>query len=81
MVRVQVQKWGNSLALRIPKPFAQDVGVREGTAVQLSVSEGRLVAAPIRARKTRLKDLLARVSKTNLHDEVETGRPVGREGW
>ena len=81
MVRVLVQKWGNSLALRIPKPFAQDVGVREGTAVQLSVSEGRLVAAPIRARKARLKDLLARVSKTNLHDEVETGRPVGREGW
>jgi antitoxin MazE len=80
-VRVQVQKWGNSLALRIPKPFAQDAGVREGTTVQLSVSEGRLVAAPIRARKIRLKELLAGVTKANLHGEIDTGAPVGREIW
>ncbi|OFW01938.1 MAG: multidrug transporter MatE [Acidobacteria bacterium RIFCSPLOWO2_12_FULL_59_11] len=80
-MRVQIRKWGNSLALRIPKPFAQDAGVREGTMVRLSVSEGRLVAAPVRARKTRLKDLLAKVTKANLHDEVGTGPPVGREVW
>ena len=80
-MRVQVQKWGNSLALRIPKPFAKDMGVREGTAVQLAVSEGRLVAAPVRPRKTRLKDLLARVTKANLHAAVDTGTPVGREVW
>ena len=80
-MRVRVQKWGNSLALRIPKPFAEDAGVREGTVVGLSVSEGRLVAAPIRARKIRLKDLLAKVAKANLRDEVETGPPVGREVW
>jgi antitoxin MazE len=80
-VRVQVQKWGNSLALRIPKPFAQDAGVREGTTVHLSVSEGRLVAAPIRTRKVRLKELLAGVTKANLHGEIDTGGPVGREAW
>ena len=78
-MRVRVQKWGNSLALRIPKPFAQDAGVREGTLVGLSVSEGRLVAAPIRARKMRLQDLLRKVTRTNLHREVRTGPPVGRE--
>jgi len=80
-VRVQIQKWGNSLALRIPKPFAQDAGVREGTLVGLSVSEGRLVAAPIRVRKVRLQDLLRKVTRTNLHREVHTGPPVGREAW
>ncbi len=80
-MRVQIQKWGNSLALRIPKPFAQDAGVREGTMVQLSVSDGRLVAAPLRARKPHLKDLLARITKVNLHEEVKTGLPVGREAW
>jgi antitoxin MazE len=69
------------LALRIPKPFAQDAGVREGTMVQLSVSEGRLVAAPVRSRKLRLKDLLAGITKENLHGEVKTGSPVGREIW
>ena len=81
MVRIRVPKWGNSLALRIPKPFAQDTGVTEGTIVGLSVSEGRLVAVPIRARKLRLRDLLVQVTNTNLHGEIETGRAVGREVW
>ena len=80
-MRMQVQKWGNSLALRIPKPFAEDADVREGTVVDLAVSEGKLVVSPARRKKARLKDLLAKVSKRNLHSEVDTGRPVGRESW
>ena len=80
-MRVRVQKWGNSLALRIPKPFAVDAGVEQGTVVDVSVSEGRLIAAPVRVQRTRLRDLLDRVTKTNLHDEVDTGVPAGREAW
>jgi antitoxin MazE len=80
-MRVQVQKWGNSLALRIPKPFARDAEVREGTVVDLSVSEGKLVAIPAGRRKVTLKQLLAKVTKRNLHDEVDSGRPAGREFW
>ena len=80
-MRVQVQKWGNSLALRIPKPFAQDAGVQEGTVVRLSVRKGHLIAAPVRARKFRLKDLLAGVTKANLHREADWGRPSGQEAW
>jgi len=80
-MRVRVQKWGNSLALRIPKPFAQDTGVREGTMVDVSVSEGRLVAAPVRTSKPRLRDLLAKVTRRNLHAEVEAGPAMGREVW
>jgi len=80
-MRVQVQKWGNSLALRIPKPFAEDVGVAVGTVVDVSVSKGRLIAAPIAARRVRLDGLLRRVTKRNLHGETRTGGPVGRESW
>ncbi len=80
-MRVQVQKWGNSLALRIPKPFAEDVGVSEGTVVDVSVSKGRLIAAPVAARRARLDDLLRRVTKRNLHGETGTGAAVGREAW
>ena len=80
-MRVQVQKWGNSLALRIPKPFAEDVGVSEGTVVDVSVADGRLTAAPIARRRVRLNDLLRRVTKRNLHGETATGRAVGRETW
>ena len=79
-MRVQVQKWGNSLALRIPKPFAQDVGVGAGTVVDVSVSKGRLIAAPV-TRRVRLDNLLRRVTKRNLHGETETGPAVGREAW
>lgn len=80
-MRVTVQKWGHSLALRIPKPFAVDAGVGEGTVVDMSVSEGRLVAAPVHVRKVRLRDLLAKVTKSNLHDEVHVGGSIGRETW
>ena len=80
-MRVQVRKWGNSLTLRIPRPFAEDVGVREGTVVDVAISKGRLVATPSRPRRARLSELLSKVNKTNLHAEVDTGRAVGRETW
>ena len=80
-MRVQVQKWGNSLALRIPKPFAEDVGVTEGTVVDVSVSNGRLTAAPIAPQAVRLDDLLRRVTRHNRHGETATGPAVGRETW
>ena len=80
-MRVQVQKWGNSLALRIPKPFAEDAGVREGTVVDISVSKGRLIAAPVPGRRVHLDDLLRRITRRNLHGETRTGPRVGREAW
>jgi antitoxin MazE len=80
-MRVQVQKWGNSLALRIPKPFAAEVQVEEGSFVDLSVVKGKLVAAPTARKKVTLSQLLAKVSPANVHGEVETGLSVGREAW
>lgn len=80
-MRVRIQKWGNSLALRIPKPFAEDADVMEGTIVDLSLSKGKLVAAPVRKKKATLRQLLARVNKHNLHREVDFGPSVGRESW
>jgi len=81
-MRVKVQKWGNSLAVRIPRPCAADAGVSEGTVVDLVASEGRLVAVRTRdSRKFRLEDLLAKVTRANLHTEVDTGAPAGREIW
>jgi antitoxin MazE len=80
-MRVRVQKWGNSLAVRIPKPLAEDAEVKQGTVLSLAVSEGKVVATPIATRKWSLKQLLARVNKRNLHAEADFGRPVGREIW
>jgi antitoxin MazE len=76
-----VQKWGNSLAVRIPKTVAQDIHLRTGSSVDLTVRDGTLIVEP-KARKTyRLAQLLKQVSKRNLHAEVETGGPIGNEAW
>jgi antitoxin MazE len=80
-MRVQVQKWGNSLALRIPKPFAAEIQIEEGALVDLSVVKGKLVATPAARKKHTLSQLLTKVSRTNIHGEMETGPSVGREAW
>ena len=80
-MRTSVQKWGNSLAVRIPKPFAEEIGVDEDTDVDMSVVEGRLVVSPVRRPQYELEDLLEGVSDENLHREVDTGPPAGDEVW
>jgi antitoxin MazE len=77
----KIQKWGNSLGLRIPKSFAEEADVEPGSEVDLSVIDGGLVIKPLRKRKYQLSALLRRVTDSNLHDEVPTGEPVGREAW
>ena len=79
-MRVRVRKWGNSLAIRIPKPFAAEVQVGPGAAVDLSVRDGELVASPA-ARRYTLRVLLGRVRSDNVHDETDLGSAAGREVW
>jgi len=80
-MQTKIQKWGNSLGLRIPRSFASEAQVEEGTTVDLSVQNGRLLIRPLRVRRFALNGLLRRVNGKNLHGEVSTGRSVGREAW
>jgi antitoxin MazE len=80
-VHVRVQKWGNSLAVRIPKPLAEDAEVREGTVLNLAVSKGKVVATPIKIKKLSLRELLTKVTRKNLHSEVDISPSVRREIW
>ena len=80
-MRTQIQKWGNSLALRIPKSFATESSIEEGSLVDMSIIEGRLVIEPICEPTYTLEDLLARITKENIHAEVDTGSPTGKEVW
>lgn len=80
-MKTRVQKWGNSLALRIPKPFAMEIGLRRNSPVEVSLVEGRLVIVPVVEPALTLEHLLAQVSEDNLHGEIETGPVVGREVW
>ena len=80
-MHVRVQKWGNSLAVRIPKPLAEDAEVKEGTILNLAVSNGVVTGTPVQKRKWSLKQLLAKVNKKNLHAEVDFVPSAGREIW
>jgi len=77
----RILKWGNSLGLRIPKSFAEEAGVQAGSAVDLSLHDGRLVVRAVLSKSYRLEDLLSGVRKGNLHEEFPTGDAVGREAW
>ena len=77
-MRAKIQKWGNSLAVRIPKPIAHDVGLRPDADVEMSIQGGRLVLEPTR-REYTLEDLVRRITPENRHAEVDLGPPVGRE--
>jgi len=76
-----VQKWGNSLALRIPRALAIDVHLHQGTVVELAVVEGKMVVKPKRQRKYSLSQLLKGITKNNRHSEHDWGHAVGQETW
>lgn len=80
-MQTKIQKWGNSLGIRIPRSLAGEAQVEEGATVDLTVENGRLLIRPLRVRRYSLNVLLGNVSRRNLHGEVGTGRAVGREAW
>lgn len=80
-MKTKVVKWGNSLGLRIPKAFAEEVKVTEGSVVELSLEDGRLVMRLVTQPEYSLEELLGGITDTNLHSEVDSGDPVGGEEW
>ncbi|WP_296690589.1 AbrB/MazE/SpoVT family DNA-binding domain-containing protein [Treponema sp. UBA6852] len=73
-----VQKWGNSLGLRIPSLWAKDNNVRSGSKIEVIAEKGKMVILP---QKKSLDDMLAMVTPENIHSEVSTGNAVGNEEW
>lgn len=80
-MKTKIKKWGNSLALRIPKSFALNANLRQDELVDISIDKERIIITPIGEKEYSLDDLLAGVSEDNLHDEFDTGAPVGKEIW
>lgn len=80
-MKTKVQRWGNSLAVRIPKSFAEEVGLSDGGSIDLRLVSGGLLIQPSPAPPLRLEDLLGGIEDENTHEEVDTGPSVGREAW
>ena len=80
-MRTRIQKWGNSLAVRIPKVLATEANMTQNAEVEVSLVDGRLIVEPIGQPAWTLEQLLSRVTEENLHAEVDTGPAAGNEAW
>ena len=78
-MQARVQKWGNSLAVRIPKSFASQSHLGQNSVVEMSVENGKIILLPILEQETTLTQLLEGVTTENLHSETKTGTAVGQE--
>lgn len=79
-MRVRLQKWGNSLAVRVPRSFAAELGIGEGAEIDMALEEGAVVLRPARARYA-LEQLVRGITPDNRHGEVESGPSTGGEAW
>jgi antitoxin MazE len=80
-MKTLVQRWGNSLAVRIPKTFAEEISVREGDEVEMTITRGRLVVVPRPEPEYDVSDLIKGIHQNNTHKEVSVGDRRGQEAW
>ena len=80
-MQARIQKWGNSLAVRIPKTLATEAHLAQEAVVDLSVAKGKLIIAPIKRQKNILEGLVSKITDENIHKEDIWGPAIGREVW
>jgi len=78
-METKIQKWGNSLAVRLPKIFADQTGIENGSDVRIFVENGKIVVLPLKDREVLLESMLDRIDDSTVHEEADFGRAVGRE--
>lgn len=79
-MRTSIAKWGNSLAVRLPRQVAEAANLQEGAEVEISVEDGKLTIAPKRPHY-QLSDLLAEYRPKHRHAEQDWGKKKGKEEW
>ncbi len=79
-MKTRVQKWGNSLAVRIPQHFIREAGLEYNAAIEMNVEKGKLVIQR-REEPATLEALLEKVTPENLHTAFDTGEAAGNEVW
>jgi len=80
-MRSHLTRWGNSVAVRVPKRALEDAQLSEGDAIELVVTEPGVISLRATQKKPTLRSLLSGITRENLHDETDWGSPVGNESW
>ena len=74
-----VQKWGNSLGIRIPNLIARELSLENGAKVNIKDNGNEIIIKPI--QKKKLPEMLKMINDTNVHEAIDWGKPVGKEIW
>ena len=74
-----VKKWGNSLGIRIPNHIAKGLSLKDGSSIDIDDKGEEIIIRPI--KKNKLTEMLSLINEQNLHEEIDTGAPVGKEIW
>lgn len=79
----KLQKWGNSLALRIPKSYAKEVKLDEGSKVKIKIEKNSIIISPVmkkkRKKKYNLEEMISQITPENRYNEIDFGPSVGKE--
>jgi antitoxin MazE len=78
-MKATIQKWGNSLGVRIPSIMAKDHMLQNGTEVELIEEADKIIIQPYKA--LRLEDLLNAIDEANIHEVISENGPRGNEAW
>ena len=78
-METKIQKWGNSLAVRLPKVFADQTGIENGSNVRIFVEDGKIVVLPLKDREALLQSMLNQINDSTVHEAVDFGAAIGRE--
>ena len=79
MITTHIKKWGNSLAVRFPQSLLAQLNLQADAEVEIQIEEGRLILSPVKKPSYTLDELLAQITPENLQDEIDFGKPVGKE--
>jgi antitoxin MazE len=80
-MKTKVRKWGNSLALRIPKVLTDQISLSAETPVEMTIANDRIIISRLPKPEFTLDELLDGITEDNLHQEIDTGNAVGNEAW
>jgi len=78
-MKAVIKKWGNSLGIRIPNVIARGLSLKDGSFVDINDSGKAIIIEPI--QKNRLSEMVNKINEQNIHKEIDTGGPVGKEVW
>jgi antitoxin MazE len=78
-MKTKIQKWGNSLAVRLPKSVVEQKSLTEGEGVSVAIKDGVITIEQIKKPKYTLDELLAQITPDNIHKEIDWGSDVGKE--